>query len=317
MGWQIDLRLPEWAVGVSVFNGSVFKECRPFHWLFWSNMTEPKTTRSSSLRKTGERLVPEGITTAIDYLQFLRHQFPYQYVINELRTLGPIDKALEVGFGAGYGLPILAGVCESVVGIDVEEAAVAHATHKYGTDKTSYSLYDGKHIPFDDNSMDAVISFQVIEHVPHDTEFVSELHRVLKPGARLYISTPNRDTRLRPGEKPFNRYHVREYSASGLKALLQKKFESVSMMGVSGTEEIHNLEANRVRQGPLLRMVSRLGIRKLVPVSLDMMLSRALSRTRVESTEDFQDKYSLEDFRAETVLVDESLDLFGICVKQK
>jgi len=303
-------------VGLFLF-GYVYQEYIYFHWFVWSKMTEAETTGGRSLRKTGERLVPRDFSRASDYIQYLRHQFPYEYVVKEVRTLAPAERALEVGFGAGYGLPILAGVCSDLIGIDVEPETVAHAKSQYATDGISYQLYDGNSIPFEDNHFDFVVSFQVVEHVRDDAGFAAELHRVLNPGGRLYISTPNRETRLEPGEKPFNRYHIREYSATQLKSLLMEKFSEVAMMGVSGTEKIHRMEADRVRQGPLLRLVSRLGIRKLVPVSVDMMLAKMLSKARVESSEDFENQYSIDDFRAETVQVDQSLDLFGVCIKKE
>jgi SAM-dependent methyltransferase len=279
-------------------------------------MTEAKAFHDSGLRKTGERLVPTGIRRASDYVQYLRHIFPYQFVEKEIRSLANIEKALEVGFGAGYGTPILGAVCGSVVGIDVEQQAVEHASREYGVDNLSFMIYDGANIPFEDNSFDVVVSFQVIEHVADDAGFVRELCRVLKPGGRLYISTPNRLTRLEPGEKPFNRFHVREYSPDQLKSVLEEHFSKVAMMGVSATKEIHDLEASRIKQGPLLKAVSRMGIRRLVPLWLDMMLAKALAKSRMENPDDFRDKYSLDDFRVETVLVDQSLDLFGVCVKQ-
>jgi SAM-dependent methyltransferase len=279
-------------------------------------MTEEKAFHDSGLRKTGERLVPTDIQRASDYIQFLRHIFPYHFVEKEIRSLANTDRVLEVGFGAGYGTPILAGVCGSVVGIDVEQQAVDHASSEYAEPNVSFKLYDGTTIPFDDNSFDIVVSFQVIEHVVDDAHFVGELCRVLKPGGRLYISTPNRLTRLEPGEKPFNRFHVREYSPDQLKFLLEGQFYKVAMMGISATQEIHSIEASRVKQGPVLKAISRMGIRKLVPLWLDMMLARALANSRMESTDDFRQKYSLDDFRVETVLVDQSLDLFGVCVKQ-
>jgi len=39
-----------------------------------------------------------------------------------------------------------------------------------------------------DNSFDYIVSFQVIEHIKDDSNFLKEIHRVLKPGGRLAIS---------------------------------------------------------------------------------------------------------------------------------
>jgi ubiquinone/menaquinone biosynthesis C-methylase UbiE len=48
-----------------------------------------------------------------------------------------------------------------------------------------------KKFPYDSNSMDVVHANQVIEHVPDLDHFMSEIHRVLKPGGITVISTEN------------------------------------------------------------------------------------------------------------------------------
>ena len=45
--------------------------------------------------------------------------------------------------------------------------------------------------PWDDSSVAEVVAFDVIEHVADKKHFMNELHRVLRPGARATIETPN------------------------------------------------------------------------------------------------------------------------------
>lgn len=51
-------------------------------------------------------------------------------------------------------------------------------------------FYDGKNIPFQPGSFDAVVSFETFEHVFNLDELLDEIHRVLKPDGKLMFSVP-------------------------------------------------------------------------------------------------------------------------------
>ena len=56
-----------------------------------------------------------------------------------------------------------------------------------------FSFYDGKHIPFADNSVDGIVAHAVLEHIPSDnlSFTLTELYRIIRPGGFLFIfSTP-------------------------------------------------------------------------------------------------------------------------------
>ncbi len=267
--------------------------------------------------KPGERLIPDDTHTPIHQIQLLRHQFVYEHVKARLNSN---DYVLDLGFGEGYGTSLLADSCREVVGVDVTDKVVAYASNRYSKKNCRFIRYDGRTLPFDNNTFDIVVSFQVIEHIENDRAFVAEIHRVLKPGGRLVLTTPNKATRLKPGQKPFNRFHKREYFANELKDVLKTKFANVSVYGVSATEEIHQIEFDRIRRGGLLSLLINLGLRKFIPESLDLKLSKFVGNLRGQkkNTDAIQHQaknFSLSDFRIEKAKVDESLDLFAVCVK--
>lgn len=55
----------------------------------------------------------------------------------------------------------------------------------------AYVIESGK-IPIDDGYFDLIFSDWVVEHVEHPEEFLSEVHRLLKPGGSFLFRTPNK-----------------------------------------------------------------------------------------------------------------------------
>ena len=157
---------------------------------------------------TGERILPDECRSEAEYILYLRHLFAYRTAASRLR---PSDAVLDIGCGAGYGTRLLADHAARAVGVDVVPEPVADAMAAFGAPDCTFRCTPGERLPFEDATFDAATSFQTIEHVSDDERFVAEAARVLKPGASLVLTTPNRITRLRAGQRPWNRFHVREY----------------------------------------------------------------------------------------------------------
>ncbi|NOR23261.1 MAG: methyltransferase domain-containing protein [Desulforhopalus sp.] len=265
----------------------------------------------------GKRIIPDDIHTREQFLEFLRHLFPYEHVKD---LIEPDQRVIEIGFGEGYGTHILSTGCLEIVALEIEPKVISHAREKYRSDNSVFKLYDGSTIPLPDESFDVAVSFQVIEHVDNDVNFVSELHRVLKNGGRLYLTTPNRSLRLKPGERPFNRYHKREYYHHELESVLRTSFRSVSVFGVSASESIRLIEIERLRRGPFLSLILRLGLHRLLPSALEtfarrLFLAHRRQRRNDENLDTLKTTYSLQDFYIERSEVDTTMDLFAFCQK--
>ena len=79
-----------------------------------------------------------------------------------------------------------------------------------------------------DESYDAVVCIEVIEHVEADDIFVKNIAKVIDKGGWAYFTTPNGDyiKNEGPGKNPD---HVRHYTRLELKTLLEKYFDNVDV----------------------------------------------------------------------------------------
>ncbi|MCS6762549.1 MAG: methyltransferase domain-containing protein [Candidatus Devosia symbiotica] len=95
--------------------------------------------------------------------------------------VGKLD-VLDLGCGLGGYHPGLKDIFHSLHGTDVSKASVDMAAKRHSW--VEYSSYDGKRLPYADNSFDVVFTITVMHHVPPEQwlSFVAEMHRVLKSG---------------------------------------------------------------------------------------------------------------------------------------
>lgn len=148
---------------------------------------------------------------------FRRHQAAYL----RLRELVEGPRLLEVGAGEGYGSALLAERVPAVLALDYDASAIGHlARHYPGLAAIRGNLAV---LPVADDSIDTIVSLQVIEHVWDHPQFLAECVRVLRPGGLLVLSTPNRLT-FSPGsssgDRPVNPFHTHEFTAAELYRLV-------------------------------------------------------------------------------------------------
>ena len=134
-----------------------------------------------------------------------------------------------------------------MVGLDIVLAKLRYA-RRYGNPLVHGSIFE---LPFRDGAFDCVICSEVIEHVPADERVFSELQRVLEPGGRLILGTPDYDRwRWRALERLYGRMapggyadeHITHYSRSNLATyLLARGFTIDAVKYVGGSEMIFGL----------------------------------------------------------------------------
>ena len=234
----------------------------------------------------------------------------YAYALVE-EYANETDRLLEIGFGEGYGSEIVREWVDEYVGVEVDDEAVRHANDRYSHSKSTFLSYDGATLPFADSAFDIAISFQVLEHVPDPARFVREARRVVRQGGVVLVVTPNRNHRLADGERPWNRYHVREFNADELAALMRGAFDRVEVYGIHGSEEMNAIERSRVARARKLARRDPLGLRYRLPESLDTRLRVALRRRSRDDSKTPVD-IGVEHMRHARDDISSSLDLLAV-----
>jgi ubiquinone/menaquinone biosynthesis C-methylase UbiE len=170
---------------------------------------------------TGERFLP-ACTGEIAYEHWHRYAFARRFAAGK--------RVLDAACGEGYGSALLGAVATSVVGVDIDASAIAHASERYGEgDRVRFVTGSCSALPLPDASVDAVVSFETIEHLDaaDQPKMLAEFARVLKSDGLLVISSPNK--RLYSDARGYvNEFHRHELYRDGLAALLAESFPAQS-----------------------------------------------------------------------------------------
>lgn len=104
--------------------------------------------------------------------------------------IGKEDSVLDIGCGTGLLLSKLEA--KKRVGVDLSAALLSQLKKK----ELNLIRADAERLPFKERTFDVAYSVNLLEHVPHPAQVVSEGMRVLKNGGKLILITPNGDMSL-------------------------------------------------------------------------------------------------------------------------
>ena len=242
-------------------------------------------------------------TDASDNYVFQRSILAYHYAAGLVS-----GDVLEIGTGMGYGIEIIAPSATSYTTIDKSCAYDASLP-----DNTRFQQMEVPPIGFADESFDYVISFQVIEHIKRDKDFVKEVSRVLRKGGKFIVSTPNA-----PMSLTRNPWHIREYTEQQLRDLLSADFSSIDAYGVNGNEKImqyyeqNRRSVERIMRFDILDLQHRLP-RWILQIPYDVM-NRLNRRRLLESNNELTRSIKMEDYTIGEISP-QSFDLYYIATK--
>ena len=131
----------------------------------------------------------ESYRTNDAYAAFLEDWDPsfFAKYVDHLAEHQAGGKILDVGCGVGQVVKALRDRKLDAQGVDVSKPNIRKANDLVG----HCELYDGGRLPFSDGQFDAAGAFNVLEHVDEPEQFLEELVRVVRPGGRLVVSSPN------------------------------------------------------------------------------------------------------------------------------
>ena len=156
---------------------------------------------------------------------FQRHMIAYKEASKLIS-----GTVLEIGCGEGYGISELVQFSKKYIGVDKFDTYISEDIKKQN-DIVFHKMEIPPLLNIEANSIDFVVTFQVIEHIQDDNYFLREIFRVLKPGGKLLLTTPNKLMSLSR-----NPWHIREYTPFEMKEILRKNFVKSEVKGVYGND---------------------------------------------------------------------------------
>jgi len=273
------------------------------------------------MENTGERhILKEDISDEAEYYNHLMHIATYQFALKHVRG----KRVLDYGCGSGYGSYMLSSIADNVTAVDISKEAVNFAKSCYkSSNLVFYTISE-----LSNEKYDVITSFQVIEHVPDEKEYIKKLKELLNPSGYLLISTPDKSFRLfNYIQKPWNVFHLKEYNGKDLNNLLQNYFDKVEILKIGSSADFVIKEILRTKKQRLITLPFTLffypNLLRVLLLNFQVSIYNAINnfRKKDELTMNNNDhhidlatKFSIHDIDiAKNMAL--STDLLAICIK--
>lgn len=152
-------------------------------------------------------------------------------------------RVIDLGCGSAQYKEDILRIADEYIGVDWKSSL---------HDQSNVDVFANlsERLPFEDDYTDTVISFQVMEHVPEPSFFLSECYRILRPGGILFITVA---FMWHVHEAPHDYFRYTKY---GLEYLLKKNgFTEIKIAENTGFWQMwilkFNYHTNRYALGPL------------------------------------------------------------------
>jgi ubiquinone/menaquinone biosynthesis C-methylase UbiE len=172
----------------------------------------------------------------------------YRLVRNHAPTLG--GALLDYGCGNGAQTLLFRDDFDRIIGADVVLESIVQFEQRLEDDRAGSMVtpthYDGRLLPVADDSIDAIVSFEVLEHVADEASSLADMWRVLRPGGWVAMTVPNRwwifethgaDLPLLPWNRvPFFSWLPKRLHDRWARARIYRRREIVRLLAAAGFE---------------------------------------------------------------------------------
>ena len=196
-------------------------------------IVEQKEEKDYSLN-SGERQT----ATTVDGIRF-DHRVRYQFAIEVLSGFEVLTRmnVLDIFCGNGYGTYMISQQVPNahITGTDASKEAIEAANEHFKLSNNCFTLNE---FPFSLPRLayDVVICFESLEHVERYDLFAEEIMGALRPGGKLFLSTPNdsiHSLALNP-----HKFHFKHYTTPEIRGL----FQGIGSIDAAYGQNIHHFD---------------------------------------------------------------------------
>lgn len=242
---------------------------------------------------------------------YQRCQFAYEYA----KPIISGKKVMDIGCGLAYGTDFMSEFAQDITGVDYDQETVNENIEAYKA-KSNLHFKKGVVPPIEaeDNSYDVVTAFQFIEHIKPRKEFLRDALRVLKPGGKLMVTTPNAKRSL--ARNPF---HVHEYTFDEMRNELKDMPAEIELLGLKGNDAVNNYYFENSKFVRSILKWDFLGLHKKLPSSWltgPYNWITSLMRNKLKEKVDDSTHITSKDFFLEKDNLDDAWDIYLIATKK-
>jgi ubiquinone/menaquinone biosynthesis C-methylase UbiE len=139
-------------------------------------------------RKVNQALAFSGLR--VDYFTKVKAAYLLDIIADAFGAARKVD-LIDIGCGIGNYHPSLSPRVGRLAGVDVSADCIETARRRNGA--VEYATFDGRILPYPDDSFDVAIAICVLHHVPVTDRpgLLNEVRRTLRPNGRLVIFEHN------------------------------------------------------------------------------------------------------------------------------